>query len=81
MAREPREEIKLPARPSRRAAQGLRGAQGEPAVSSRELDHYDINVKPTPRSGWWLMVLLMWDAVFHRTPNYERARSVMTEGD
>lgn len=50
-------------------------------MSSRELDHYDINVKPTPRSGWWLMVLLMWDAVFHRTPNYERARSVMTEGD
>jgi len=24
---------------------------------------------------------LMWDALVHRTPDYERARSVMTEGD
>ena len=29
-------------------------------------DHYDINVKPTPRSGWWLMVKLCWDALFVR---------------
>ena len=28
-------------------------------------NHHDINVKPTPRSGWWLMVLLCWDALFH----------------
>jgi len=50
-------------------------------MSGDHWDHYDINVKPTPRSGWWLMVLLMWDALVHRTPDYERARSVMTEGD
>ena len=25
-------------------------------------NHHDINVKPTPRSGWWLMVLFSFDA-------------------
>jgi len=30
-------------------------------------DHYDINVKPTPRNGWWLMVCLCWDALFQRS--------------
>jgi hypothetical protein len=27
---------------------------------------YDINVKPTPRSGWWLMVLISFDAFVQR---------------
>ena len=29
-------------------------------------DHYDINVKPTPRNGWWLMVLIGLDALLQR---------------
>lgn len=33
---------------------------------SDEPDHYDINLKPTPRCGWWLMVKLSWDALFRR---------------
>jgi len=38
-----------------------------------EPDVYDLNVKPTPRHGWWLMVLFAWDALFARSA-YERAR-------
>jgi hypothetical protein len=26
-------------------------------------DRYDINLKPTPRSGWWLMLLMSFDAL------------------
>jgi len=29
-------------------------------------NHHDINVRPTPRSGWWLMVCVCWDALFWR---------------
>lgn len=25
-----------------------------------------INLKPTPRHGWWLMVLMTWDVLFWR---------------
>ena len=29
-------------------------------------DVYDVNVKPTRRWGWWLMVMFAWDALFRR---------------
>jgi len=28
-----------------------------------EPDRYDINLKPTPRNGWWLMLMMSFDAL------------------
>ena len=33
---------------------------------SDEPDHYDLNVKPTPRNGCWLMLLISLDALLQR---------------
>ena len=34
-----------------------------------------------PRSGWWLMLLFMWDAIFHRKldPHMQRAMDLSNE--
>jgi hypothetical protein len=37
-------------------------------MSDREWTREEINVRPTPRSSWWLMVKLSWDALVGRTP-------------